>query len=386
MRNAFCFSALHRVKRLVSTLGLGLTLTACIATPLLLSPTGASAAAEPKKKGAAPSKKEARKAKDPADTVASASGTTSAAKKRAATLPFSTVFIGVPRFQEVIAKAKAGRWADLPLGERIAKVGYELCGTPYVNYTLEIDDHIEAPSVNMNAMDCWTFFEITVGISRLIKDKDGQEITPQDLLREVERDRYRNGQCNGSYLSRLHYLEEWFSDNERRLLITNPTQKLGGVRIIRKAREMTVLWKSYRYLRNNPELVAPMGELEAAISQIPTYHIPKENVAKIEKQIRSGDVIGITTKYDGSCCSHVGLAYRDSKGVLHFMHASKNHKQVLVDVRLSDYLAMFKSHAGIIVGHPIDAAPVSAPARPAAPVTTSASAQATPVAPAAAVP
>ncbi|PTX99595.1 DUF1460 domain-containing protein [Verrucomicrobia bacterium LW23] len=400
MRNVFSTNALawarHHLYSVAVAAALGLGLAA--ASPVLISAARAADSDAPKKKkapattdsGTTTSKKSERKAKKPEDTVAKAGGGNSSAKKRASSLPFNTVFVGIDRFNEVIAKARAGRWASLPLHERIAKVGYEICGTPYVNYTLEIDDHIEAPSVNMNAMDCWTFFEITLGIARLIKDKDGQVITPQDLLREVERDRYRNGVCNGSYLSRLHYLEEWYYENERRGLITNPTQKLGGVRIYRKAKEMTVLWKSYRYLRANPQLVGPMGELEAMVSQIPTYHIPKENVAKIEKQIRTGDVIGITTKYDGSCCSHVGLAYRDERGVLRFMHASKNHKRVLVDVRLSDYLATFKSHAGIIVGRPIDAPPLSAPLPPttttqAAPLSPAASAS-IPTAPPASAP
>ena len=42
----------------------------------------------------------------------------------------------------------------------------------------------------------------------------------------VELDRYRHGQCTGEYLSRLHFLEELFYDNEKRGLLTNITRQL----------------------------------------------------------------------------------------------------------------------------------------------------------------
>jgi hypothetical protein len=37
------------------------------------------------------------------------------------------------------------------------------------------------------------------------------------------------------------------------------------------------------------------------------------------------------------------------------MHASApfNHAKVVIDLRLSDYLEKYKSHAGIIVGRPV---------------------------------
>src|SRR5205823_6095633 len=89
----------------------------------------------------------------------------------------------------------------------------------------------------------------------------------------------------------------------------------------------------------------------------PLYHIPKNKVARIESRLRSGDVIGITTR-DGRLIStsHVGLAYRDERGVLHFMHSSspRNYGRVVVDERLSAYLNKFRTDAGIIVGRPSD--------------------------------
>ena len=74
-------------------------------------------------------------------------------------LPFSTVFKGQDQFNRLVAKAKAGNWKALPIGERTAAVGQALVGTRYKHFTLEIDNRIESPSVNFQGMDCWTFFE-----------------------------------------------------------------------------------------------------------------------------------------------------------------------------------------------------------------------------------
>ncbi len=63
-------------------------------------------------------------------------------------LPFSTVFKGQDQFNRLVAKAKAGNWKSLPIGERTAAVGQALVGTRYKHFTLEIDNRIESPSVN----------------------------------------------------------------------------------------------------------------------------------------------------------------------------------------------------------------------------------------------
>jgi len=270
-------------------------------------------------------------------------------------LPFDTVFKGRDRFELLIKQAEALNWKALPIGERTAAVGRAMVGTPYKSFTLEIDDRIEAPSVNLNGLDCWTFFEASLAIARML-DEPRENWTPSTMLRYIELDRYRGGECNGSYLSRIHYLEEWYADNDRRGLIEDLTRSLGGVRVSHVANEMTIRWKSYRYMRNNPDLRIGIRRMEERVSDMPMYHIPKSKVAGIESKLRSGDIIGIST-YDpgGIGTSHVGLAYRTGDGVLHFMHASspRNYGKVVVDSRLSQYLYRYSSNAGILVGRPL---------------------------------
>ncbi|MEZ0274782.1 MAG: N-acetylmuramoyl-L-alanine amidase-like domain-containing protein, partial [Roseimicrobium sp.] len=96
-----------------------------------------------------------------------------------------------------------------------------------------------------------------------------------------------------------------------------------------------------------------MGVIEQRESSLPFRYIQKDKVRAIEKNIQSGDIIGIVTNQTGGHCSHVGLAYRTPDGVLHFLHASKNHKKVTLDKSLSGYLNDFRYHSGIIVARPL---------------------------------
>lgn len=270
-------------------------------------------------------------------------------------LPQSMTFIGRKKFDRLVARAIAEKWNTLPIGERVTRAALAMAGTPYVGFTLEIDDQIESPSANFDGQDCWTFFEIALGLGRMLK-KERSTFTPADLLREIETTRYRGGVCHGNYLDRIHYLEEWYRDNDKRGHVRDITRKLGPTVPLegRRIDEMTVLWKSYRYLKHNPDLRPGMARIEAELQTHPFRYLPKAAVAAIEPQLRSGDIIGIVTHKAHVYCSHVGLAVRTADGVCHFMHASQTKKRVLVDQSVSAYLAEFQSHAGIVVARPLE--------------------------------
>ena len=273
-----------------------------------------------------------------------------------ARLPFNTVFKGRDKFDRLVQLAREGGWKTLPIGERTATVGRALVGTRYKSFTLEIDNRIEAPSANFYGMDCWTFFEIALGFARMLNEPE-INWTPETLLHYIELDRYRGGECTGEYLSRLHYLEDWLADNDRRGLVDDLTRQLGGVRVRHAAHEMTIGWKHYRYLAANPSLLRPLAQMEARVTERPLYEIPKRRVAAIESKLRTGDIIGIISRDRPGAysTSHVGLAYRTSDGVLHFLHASapRNYGKVVVDSRLSSYLYRYSTDTGILVGRPL---------------------------------
>jgi len=276
-------------------------------------------------------------------------------------LPLSTVFKGETKFQAIVAKAERENWRSLPLGARTIRVARELVGTPYTNFTLEVDDHIESPVVNLTAMDCWTYYENSLAIARLLRYKPGP-YRPVDLLQMVELERYRNGQCTGGYLSRMHHLEEVFYNNQRRGIAENITPRIPGAeRMSRDIREMTTQWKSYRYLKADPSLLPAMGQIEAQVSKLPVHQIPKAKVRAIENYLADGDICAITTNETYGYTSHVGLIVR-LNGRAYFTHATSDKdkgRMTIIDRPITDYLNQQSKHAGIIVCRPRDLTPSS---------------------------
>lgn len=268
-------------------------------------------------------------------------------------LPWSTVFKGEDKFQSLCSRAARENWAALPLGARTVTVGRSLLGTRYGNYTLEIDDRVEAPSVNLHALDCWTFYECSLAFARMVGSHPAPW-APVEMLHYVEKERYRSGRCDGSYLSRMHHLEEVFYDNQRRGLGTNVTRSLGGVPVRRNIREMQVAWRSYRYLRNNPSLRTGIARVEGRVSGLPVTYIPRARVAGIESRLQNGDVLAIVSRDQTGYTSHVGLALRQGS-TCRFMHATSSRDKgrcCIIDCRISSYLAEKSDNLGLIVFRP----------------------------------
>jgi hypothetical protein len=270
---------------------------------------------------------------------------------QASDLPESLIFVGPGKYQALIQQGLSENWSDLSIGDRTTKVGLALVGTPYRNYTLELDDRIETPCVNMAGMDCWTFFEIALGTARALKASENPR--PQDLLRMIELDRYVGGRCNGVFTSRLHYLEQWLHDNQSRGLVKNVTPSLPGARRLKRdMKEMSVTWRSSRQLRANPALVPQLARIERRLSKRGIWYVPRSKVAAAERYLRNGDIVCVVTTWPRGYTSHVGIVYWDNSGVLRFMHASKNSGEVIVDSRLSSYIRRYSTHAGIMVARP----------------------------------
>jgi hypothetical protein len=126
--------------------------------------------------------------------------------------------------------------------------------------------------------------------------------------------------------------------------------------VAHEAREMSAGWREYRYLRADPSLLEPLRGMEARVTALTMYEIPKKRVPRIESKLRDGDIICVTSREGGLISTaHVGMAYRDGAGVLHFMHASSPHNfgRVVIDDRLSNYLNRYRSDAGIMVARPV---------------------------------
>jgi hypothetical protein len=65
----------------------------------------------------------------------------------------NVTFIGGKKFDRIVERAVAERWSKLTLTDCVIRAALAMQGTPYVGFTLEIDDHIESASVNFHGLD-----------------------------------------------------------------------------------------------------------------------------------------------------------------------------------------------------------------------------------------
>ena len=100
----------------------------------------------------------------------------------------------------------------------------------------------------------------------------------------------------------------------------------------------------------------PITRIVGSLGIYTKIDFAKNKVAGVEGKLRSGDIIGIISRDRSGLysTSHVGLALRTNDG-LHFMHASSpgNSGRVVVDTRISKYLARYRSDSGILVARPL---------------------------------
>jgi hypothetical protein len=221
--------------------------------------------------------------------------------------------------------------------------------TPYVANTLEINEE-EKLVANLREMDCTTFVENCLALARSL------QYPYSDLLlfkRELQQIRYRSG-IIGGYASRLHYMSDWIYDNVEKGILEDITYALGGHRLRLNVNFMSVNYKKYPRLADNPEEVQRIEAVEKAISARQNYYyIPKQEIAEHQSLIKNGDVICFTTTIPGLDISHLGIAYWH-KGRLTFIHASSTAKKVIINPEsLTDYCRMIKSNTGIIVLRPL---------------------------------
>lgn len=261
---------------------------------------------------------------------------------------------GEKTLERLLVRAREGRWSEQAIGERVGAVGMALRSTPYVDGTLELYDDREVCSVNLTGLDCVTFFESALALARMLK-RGGR--TPAALVSEVTYTRYRDGRVT-DYASRLHYMSDWFFDNQAKRVVRVITGDLpGAAPFTRRVAYMSAHPEAYRQLRANPEMVAKIARVEADINARAMQYLPKDKVAAARELLKTGDIVGITTTIDGLDCSHSGLCYRDDGGVVRLLHASTTKKAVVLDEDLASYLARMSTHTGIMVARPLEVGP-----------------------------
>lgn len=267
-------------------------------------------------------------------------------------------------FEAKIAAAREQRIDLLPMGVRVAAVGKLFLGTPYVGGTLDLNPTKERLVLNLEGLDCVTFYENAWAIARVLGKHVSTSgsivtrtpITLDDYEKELTLLRYRDG-VNTGYHSRLHYSTDYFYENERKGLLTDVTKKVGGVYAQKNHAPIDFMTKhrtSYRALEASDSEFAKITSVERRIAARGPYdYIPKANIYKIERGIKTGDILGVVTDIAGLDCSHTGIAIEGSDGRIYFMHASSaQHKVIISDRPLADYLADNRHQIGVIITRP----------------------------------
>lgn len=247
----------------------------------------------------------------------------------------------VENFQEVMDLLAPDR--ELPMSELVIKVAKHFLGTPYVAGTLEIEP--ERLTVNTRETDCILFVEMCLAMSLTAKDA---EPTFEKYVDNLRRLRYRNGKVDG-YASRLHYTSEWIIQGETRGIFHEVSRQCGGSVLDQKFNFMSNHPASYKQLKDNPKAVAKIRIAEQNLETWDYWYIPKSDLPKCIKNIKTGDIIGFNSSTPGLDIAHVAYAYWEGD-TLTFIHASMSDKKVVINkTPLVEYTNGIKGHNGLRV-------------------------------------
>jgi hypothetical protein len=252
-------------------------------------------------------------------------------------------------FHKIIKLAQGEGWKSLPIGECMGKIALLFLDTEYVAGTLE-GEGPEICRVDLTGLDCITFFENVLCISRILK-KDKTSF--DDFKTEIIFTRYRAGILT-DYTSRLHYTSDWIYDNEKKKVVRNITKEIGGEEFPFKVSFMSKNPHYYQALKEFPEFIEKIVNLEKEINKRQHLYIPKSKIREAQKHVQTGDIIALATDKEGLDYGHTGLAYQDERGKIRFLHASQVKKKVLLDTELYEYTQSVETHTGITVARPLE--------------------------------
>lgn len=235
--------------------------------------------------------------------------------------------------------------SEKPINEIISEIGKSFLEVPYEAFSLEREGE-EQLVIHLTGLDCTTFLENTLTLSRCVKS---QQTSFEDYQTELTKIRYRDGKLDG-YPSRLHYFSDWIFNNTQKGIVKDVTKEIGGEPIKFNVFFMSKNPDKYKHLNETPSFIPIIARQEKDINSREYFYIPKAKVEQVEKQIQNGDLIAITTNIKGLDIGHVGIAVKESDGRIHFLHAPLAGSKVQISEKpLPEYLAAIKKHTGIIV-------------------------------------
>jgi hypothetical protein len=262
-------------------------------------------------------------------------------------------------------------YAELSIGDLVARIGETFVGTPYAPYTLEAPG-AEGLVIELEELDCVTFVENVLALARLVQmapdnlamsagplASDGRRIVrsenPQRVLFSeiLENIRYRGGRL-AEYPSRLHYFSEWIRDNDGMGLLRDVSRELGGVADDEPIDFMTTHPDAYRQLGEDPAFLEELKQVETRLNAEPRYFVPEDRIASVEDRIQDGDIIAATSTVEGLDIAHTGIALWRN-GRLHLLHAPLVDGVVEIsEVPLAERIQRIGSQDGVMVARPTE--------------------------------
>ena len=232
-----------------------------------------------------------------------------------------------------------------PINEVIVEIGKSFTGTDYAAHTLEVNDE-EKLVINLSGLDCNTFVENVLVLSRCIKQGKTSFDDYQDELKLI---RYRDGKID-QYPSRLHYFTDWIFNNEEKVIVKNITEEIGGEKFELNLSFMSSHPEYYKDLKANPGFIPLIKKQEEEITKREHYFIPQEKIAAIEPEIESGDLLAFTSTIKGLDVNHVGIAVRMDDDRIHILHApNMGYKVQISELPLAEYVNKIEKDFGVIV-------------------------------------
>ena len=241
-------------------------------------------------------------------------------------------------------------------GATVAAIGERFVDTDYEPGTLELPGP-ERLVINLETLDCVTFVETVLALSRLVRAAPPEVLNDAERFRaayrrELTRIRYRGGSLDG-YASRLHYFSEWIADAEAKGVATAVSQALGATADDSPIDFMSSHPDAYRQLAD-PTALARIAAVEARLSKVPRFYIPADQIEAKASLIRTGDVIAATSTVPGLDVAHTGIAvWRD--GTLRLLHAPLvgSHVQLSQET-IAERIRRIGGQDGIMVARPLD--------------------------------
>jgi len=229
------------------------------------------------------------------------------------------------------------------LPDRVLAVAKSFIGTPYATGTLdtEAEEHL---TVNLRAVDCWTFMEASMAIALAAATSEPAFDTFQYYIQQL---RYWGGSING-YASRIHYFSGWLLQAEKLGYLRDMSRDLGGVPYRNNIGYMTARPNKYPRLKD-PAVLRQMRQIEDRLNSHPWYFIPQGRIESMEHLIQDGDLVALTSGKRDLDIAHQGFAMRRN-GRVYLLHASSLGRRVLVSGQpLARYVISQKGQTGIMV-------------------------------------